>query len=379
MISAGAGLVTWPTSEDELLLRAALLGGEEGRVAWRQWRREHRGEELAPAARRLLPLLAHNLAAGDPEDPLLASGRQAQRLVWGRNQALLQAVVPVVEALHARGIPVLVLKGAALAPAYGSLALRPMSDVDLLVPPPVAACARALCATAGFVPSYDLPPSYLPFVHAQGYRDAAGHELDLHWHALWECCRDEADEDLWRRAVPARIGRLDVLALAPSDQVLHVVGHGLRWSDPPSVHWLADLVLVLRAAGAGLDWGALVEAAGRRELVLQLRCALAYAGDRLQAAVLPHVLDELGRLPLRRGARLEMRLRARPPGLLPGLLLHWFDHRRLGARSWWRDLASFPLHLRQAWGLAHAGQLPLEVARKSLRRVRRSTVSVAHH
>jgi hypothetical protein len=359
-------VTAWPTHDEELLLRAALLDGEEARDSWLRWRRIERSPALDPATTRLLPLVAHNLASSGLDDPLLARGRRAQSLVWGRNQALLRAAAPVIEGLEQQGIPVLLLKGAALASAYGSFALRPMNDVDLLVPTADAGRARAICTAAGFSASYWLPASCLPLVHAMGYRDAGGRELDLHWHALWECCQPDADADLWRRAVPLRVGGREVLGLAPSDQALHVVAHGLRWSAPPSVHWLADLVLVLRGPIGALRWEDLVAAAVAKGLVLQLRSVLVYARDRLQAPVPAPVLADLRRLPVRRGARLEMRLRQRPPGLVSGFLLHWFDHLRLGDHAeGWGALASFPQHLRRAWGLAILGQLPLAAVRKS--------------
>lgn len=361
----------WPTPEHELLLRAALLAGDEARDSWLRWRSAQRSPVLAPAEVRLLPLAAHNLASSGLDDPLLARGREAQRLTWGRNQALLRAARPVIDALQEGRIPVLLLKGAALEAAYGTFALRPMSDIDLLVPTADADRARALCAAAGFAPSYHLPASYLPLVHAMGYRDAAGYELDLHWHALVECCRPDADTDLWERAVPLCVAGQEVLGLAPSDQVLHVVAHGQRWSEPPPRHWLADLVLVLRTTSGTLDWRDLVAVAAAKGLVLQLVSALDYARDCLQAPVPTEVLAELRRLPARPGARLEMRWRQRPPGLLPGLLLHWFDHRRLrGDAPWWRALATFPHYLRQAWGLTTLGQLPLAAVRKSTQRLR---------
>lgn len=371
MIARTRSPSAWPTPEQELLLRAAVLSGPEARDSWLQYRRTQSSATPEPAAMRLLPLVAHNLAGSGLDDPLLARGREAQCSTWGRNQALLRAARPVIEALREQRVPVILLKGAALTAAYGSAALRPMSDVDLLVPTAEAERARAICSAAGFTPSSRLPASYLPLVHAMGYRDVAGHELDLHWHALWECCQADADADLWERAVPLRVGGGEVLALAPAHQVLHIVAHGLRWSQSPSLHWLADLVLLLRRAAGTIRWGDLAQATLARGLVLQLRSALEYARDRLQAPVPAWALADLERLPVPRGASLEMRLRERPPGLLSGLLLHWFDHRRLaGPTSWWRALAGFPHYMRQAWGLGSLRGLPLAAARKSTERLR---------
>jgi hypothetical protein len=65
---------------------------------------------------------------------------------------LLRELAIVLNACQRHSIQVLVLKGAALAETvYKDIALRPMSDVDLLVKPAQLAQTRHLLATLGFV------------------------------------------------------------------------------------------------------------------------------------------------------------------------------------------------------------------------------------
>jgi len=360
-----------PDRRQELLLRAALFPAPSAVEAWCEWRRDVALEDLDRQGFRLLPLAAHRVAPHLADDALLARCRGIARRTWVRNQELLAAAAPVVRALGAEGIPVLLLKGAALAAeCYGSLSLRPMNDVDLLVPTSDGARARGVLARLGWRPGYAIAESRLARIHALGYRDDRGREIDLHWHALWECCQPEADRALWERARPVTLGPVQALRLDPADEVLHVCAHGLRWSDPPAVHWVADLVLHLRVHAGRLDWTRVLEQATTRSLSLQLAITLALAADRFGAPVPAHVLTALrARHPGLR-ERLEVAARMRPPALLRGLFLHWCDHRRLSEEEpAWRRLTGFPRHLQAAWGVPSAAHVPAVALGKVARRL----------
>ena len=103
-----------------------------------------------------------------------------------RMHHLRQRLGQSVAALRAAGIPVLLLKGAAVATWYhGSFVARPMLDLDLLVPPDRAREAYdALLATGWAVPAPEdtvaLPPGgihHLPALH-----DASGVAVNLEVH-----------------------------------------------------------------------------------------------------------------------------------------------------------------------------------------------------
>ena len=61
----------WPTWEQESLLKAALLQGEEAIKAWHKWKSRVDVDQLDPGSLRLLPLLYRNLRTHGVEDPLM--------------------------------------------------------------------------------------------------------------------------------------------------------------------------------------------------------------------------------------------------------------------------------------------------------------------
>ena len=71
--------------------------------------------------------------------------RQSYYLTAACNLRLFAALDQALRALAARGIEVIVLKGAALAQTvYPSVALRPMGDLDVLVRPASVPAARTV-------------------------------------------------------------------------------------------------------------------------------------------------------------------------------------------------------------------------------------------
>ena len=131
---------TRPASAESLL--ACLKGQEPGdrQVDW---------PSVAELARRhsLEPLLYHRLEREQKLSRVPAPEREQLRKAYylnaDRNIRRYHQLQPVLAALRDRGIPVILLKGACLAEiVYRNIALRPMRDVDLLVPKTELARAR---------------------------------------------------------------------------------------------------------------------------------------------------------------------------------------------------------------------------------------------
>ena len=249
----------FPDRLQRLLLRAALLDGEAGAEALAAWRHEVDIDDLDVASYRLLPLLWRRLSRLAQDVPDAERLRGVYRKSWTRSQVLLHRATPVVSALRDRDIPLLVLKGAALARRYyGDVGARFMSDIDLLVPNHAAGEARTVLDALGWRPGLALPDSYLDAIHALGYQDARGGDVDLHWHVLWECCGSDDDRELWADARPMEFCGHPVKTLSATDHLMQICAHGLRWSRPPAVHWAADAYLIVSTRptlSTGIGWG----------------------------------------------------------------------------------------------------------------------------
>jgi hypothetical protein len=318
-------------------------------------------------------MVAWNLRRVAPHARGIEDAARELEVTWARNQELRARLTPVLADLEHAGVPVVVLKGAALAHGtYPLAALRPVGDVDLLVGPRELPRVVGFLRAVGWRPTNALPASAIRRHHGAGYRRADGLEVDVHAYAVLECCYPGADAGFLARAVPFSIGGRTARTLAACDHLLHVCAHGLRWSVPPAIHWAADATMLVRAT-PDLDWDALVAEAVSRDLARPLATALALLRDELDAPVPPAVPAALAEHAAGWRRRLETAARARPPALGRGLFLHWCNHARTErGRSLAARCAAFPTYLREMWDVESSWRLPWVATRRATRRLARS-------
>ncbi len=118
--------------EHRLLTQAArpLFPVAAGPVDWDVALRQARRHRLAPLLSRHLETAAHRAPAA-----VVAELTADRRRTAASNLRLLAAGRTIVDTLSGRDVPVVALKGLALLEvAYDDLSLRPMVDIDLLVP-----------------------------------------------------------------------------------------------------------------------------------------------------------------------------------------------------------------------------------------------------
>jgi hypothetical protein len=366
-----------PTPTQELLLRAALLSGAEAASAWSQWRACADLDHLDPGCFRLLPLLHHNLKAQGISDPLMNKLKGIHRMTWCKNQDLLERFALLLNALHEERIGTMVLKGAAVTLLhYRDHGLRPMQDLDILVRPEAVPAAIALLEQLGWKPQRALPrggrASFFGTIHSISFADAAGHECDLHWHVLTECCYPRADDDFWEASASLEMHGTRTRALCPADQLLHVCVHGARWNAVVPIRWVADAMVILRTS-PDLDWHRLVAQARERRIVLPLRETLQYLRDLLHVPLPAGAMEELASLPVRLVERVEYRARLRRPGRLGFLseacLRHLAYGRSFGRGSVAANLLTLPRALQHFWQADHLWQVPYCAVAKSWKRM----------
>jgi len=321
----------WPTPLQERLLD--VLVGPEDRVAsaFARWRAEADLDALDTSSFKLLPLLYRRLTAADIYDPALPRLKGVYRHAWARNQLLLRAAAGVILALEADGIPTLTLKGASLATLwYGDLGARPMADVDVLVRPADAPRATARLAALGWTPRFP-PESVLnDAYHGLDHRDPRANAIDLHWYVGPDAAGPGADDEEWTAATPFTLMGAPTRALAPTDLLMHVIVHGLRWSPVAPIRWVADAMQLFRA-GAPIDWDRVARRGASRALGLTLERGLDYLARRFGAPVPPETLAALRDLHVPRWERVEyaLKTRSRYASVLGPLALLWLRHRRV--------------------------------------------------
>lgn len=239
-----------------------------------------------------------------------------------RNRILLEELVRVLQNAAAAGIAVMPLKGAALALLYyPTPALRPMSDLDLLVQPGDIVAMADLLHHLGYAEVfggtvllderfYDAQRGERRFVaHKDGcdvlieFRiepldplidmlSALDPVLDaaLHDRAAW----------MWARCQDATHARVPFARISPEDLVLHVASHLTTRHRYFRLLWLYDLSLVITAHGNDLDWAYIGGAARRLRLSVPVHATLA-AAYRLLGAPVP--LAEMERMLFAGGER----------------------------------------------------------------------------
>ena len=295
--TARAGL----TGKDVHLLRAALLDGPSVAADFAAWRDGLDIADIDYGWSRLLPLVQRNLTRSGIDDPWLPRMQGIRRMYWARNLTLLHRVRPMLAHLAWAGVPVIVLKGAGLIASFGSAVdLRPMDDVDIMVPPDRLPQVIDMLLTLGWRPKEPLPcaaAAMAALTSTAGWPFVApdGTELDLHWRALNLDGRTGNDLGFWQRATPARLAEAAVLVLAPADQLLHVCVHAVYWAGFSGLRWAADAALIIRESQGRLDWATLCAEARRRGFATLMHDCLRFLARDLALPVPGWVLRDLRR------------------------------------------------------------------------------------
>lgn len=174
------------------------------------------------------PLLYERVAVGAwpmrIPGTVLQTLREAYLMNSVRNRFLYQELTHVLKHLQEHRIPVIVLKGAHLAASiYGDIALRPMSDIDLLVSQNNLAIASAALTKLGYAVR---EPGAETNYHSPPLFKSPGFRIELHWTLTGANELLTIDlRSLWDRArlVPLAGGQMRVLS--PEDLLLHLCIH----------------------------------------------------------------------------------------------------------------------------------------------------------
>ncbi len=242
------------------------------------------------------PLLQRALRAGnalaalpEPVQTRLEEARRATALDNLRNYGQFRQIA---RALHERKIPLIALKGLQLAElVYRDISLRPMSDLDILLPQ--AQVEEAIAVLAAL--DYEREPS-LP----NGYDIKLNHRrlnilVEVHWTLGTQSEHYTPPiEDVWRSAQAARLGDADALVMSPEFLLLHVCAH-LSYHHLFALDFraLCDIAEIPRAHPA-LDWKLVIEQGRRHGWGRGIAAALRLARDHVGAQVPEETLAAIG-------------------------------------------------------------------------------------
>ena len=303
---------------------------------------------------QVAPLLCRRLQARGLEsfvpDAVLAELRRRVRTSAMRNLAVYASLARILALLKARGIPVIVLKGAYLAEAvYREVGLRPMIDVDLLVPVDSVPEVAKIFEDDGYRPlqPYTLEIALAERHHLPRYVKPLHTSYEVHWNLLppgepWSVPVD----GFWERAVPTQLAGLETLALSKADLLLYLCAHAAYSHQfAGGLRAYCDIAETIRHDSGEFEWDEVVERAQslgwQRGVWAVLKQAREMVGARIPRAALDALEPDGVSSDVLRDAREQMFLGGESLKVLQPSLAEFQE--AAGSPAGWRDLFNGPL------------------------------------
>lgn len=268
------------------------------------------------ARNRVLALLWRALEEAGRLDALgVLRAEVADRVELERIDALLlvpHALGLAVGPLVGAGLEPVVLKGPAVAERYPGPGLRPMDDIDLLLPAGQHAPAVRHLRAAGW--TVVRPEARDHYDTVLAHPESGRLALELHYGLEAGHERSGALDPaaLWARRVPSRSMGVDAFGLPLTDELVMLCMHAAKpFHGFSRLLWIADLAMVCghaAEAGSPVDWPEVAALAHRAGGATAVAAALALArrlgvdspGERFplpargwRAAALSNLLDPM--------------------------------------------------------------------------------------
>lgn len=315
-----------------------------GAVDWTTLVARARAQRLAPL---LYPILrAQTGVPGDMLQALRSTYEQTARY----NLFLSGELNRVLERCEPEGIPVLLLKGAALSrTVYRDPARRPLRDLDLLVRrehvPRVEDMLKASGYTAHRVETQ--PGAALEYENQRMYFKTAPmlSQIEIHWALIDSPFYQQTrtSDWFWQSAQSVPVGKLPALTLGAEAQTLYLCAHLVLHHGGADLLWLNDVAQVIRVYSQAIDWTDLLRHARELDLVLPLQTILPVVARDWAAPVPPEILAQV---------------RALPVGPAEARVSSWLSARdRPPAQRFWHDLLSLT-DWRQRYAFAVVNLFP---------------------
>ena len=266
------------SEEDRAELRGILSGG----LDWASLLTE--GGRLGA-----VPLLHRHLSRGEERlfvpPGILATLEKGYRAQGMRSLRMFGALLKILGVLGEEGIPVIPLKGAYLATQlYPDMALRPMSDIDLLCRPEDALRARDSILGLGY--RAPIPEFYPNAVHERFGALTRQHlpriingvvGVEVHSRIFDENpSRTFSPESVWQESRECAMGEASFRCLCIEHQLLHLCTHLDKHinSGNAALYWFCDIHETLKRHQHVIDWKRFFDVAKELGAADQVRSVL---------------------------------------------------------------------------------------------------------
>jgi len=231
---------------------------------WHLFIRMAKAEGVAP-----LLFYASTRSAFEAPDEVNRELRMAYYESAAFNQMIIAELGQVVSRLDNASIPVIVLKGGALATTiYPDSALRPMNDLDLLVKPEDLERAKSIILSMGYyepIPEMAKGFNQLAQYHFYfSHRDKSSLNLELHWNLLAGQHDTRAPSIEWFWENTQEISSITdenrnlqpYSTLSYTSHFLYLIGHCIlqHGKFEARLIWFYDLLSIINNINIPLDW-----------------------------------------------------------------------------------------------------------------------------
>jgi hypothetical protein len=224
--------------------------------------------------------------------------RDAYLYTLARNIRLFHELSQVLRVFEKNDIPVIVLKGIHLAKfVYDNIALRPMSDIDLLVREIDLSRVEEKLTELNYHSQKPIrnEEECKSFQHLAPYVKQKAIPIEIHWTITRPNSNFTIDaaSDLWERARPVTIDGAKSLVLSPDDLLLHLCFHTSYHGFRFGLRALCDISETIRQNRNEINWEQIQRRASNWRMVKYIYISLYLAKELLEAAVPDEVLDML--------------------------------------------------------------------------------------
>jgi hypothetical protein len=302
----------WPTPAQELLLGFCLQrDAAAARRCWAEWKAMVPLDDLDYASFPLMCKVWLRVAELGIAEPDLGRIKGLYRYQWAQSQVTFRGKRAVIDVLNSAGVPVMLMRGAALAcTVYHEPSARGWQDTVIHVPMPEAARAVAALAGHGWM-ARDFDAAR-PAPHGCCLLHPEHGEAWICWRPMPGDHAAAVGEDWWQASQTLQYDTLRARIPCSADHLLHLCENGMNPAYPTGLLWLADCAQLIRNAQPAMDWDRLIAQSQRFQVSLYLRAALGWLSEHLEVSIPGEVLTALERVQVPLGGRIEFYLSSRP-------------------------------------------------------------------
>lgn len=216
----------------------------------------------------------------------------------GRNLVLYNELNKLLTEFDRQSIQAILLKGIYLAKfIYSDIALRPMSDVDILVQRDDLNSALGVLKSLGYETKNDLitEDDLFYYNHAPDQIKEDLIKLELHWKlSVFDCGLTIDESTLWEHVQTIRLSGVEAMGLSLEELVLHICTHA-SYSHIffQQVRSVVDLAEILSKKSSQINWRILLEEAHNWRVERGLFVMLYISHQYLGAPIPDRVLMQL--------------------------------------------------------------------------------------